>query len=371
LGERKGRKIAIFNPGLSGRGGVETIVAEVMSSLEATGDECRLYIFGGTRDAAWLERIRWSKVFEPVSSIRPVKLFVYQLSALKEMLSWRPDAIIACDPTTVRLARWVRALAFLQRAPILCWLHTSAFDLKNHDEYSRVDAHLSICEARAKEVRPFMEKSARGSAKDVFLTYNGTTVRGQKTIPRSATAVFVYMGRVQYEGQKRVKDILEAAGGVRGDFRIKIAGSGFEAEETKLRALAEELGLSSRIDWLGWSKDPWGEIGEASAMVQPSAYEGFSMVLIEALARGLPVIASEFNGIAEEAIEPGKNGWLFPVQDIQELRKIMQTVVSDPAALPPASAVQSSAERFDLSKTIVSFRDAVERTIQKRAARIA
>lgn len=366
---RTGKKIAVFNPAISGRGGVETVVAEVMSRLESTGDECRLYVFGGTQDRAWLQRIRWNKVVGPISGFRPLRLLALLLLAVREMLLWRPDAIVCCDPTTVRLARWARALTFLQKTPVLCWLHCSAYQMKGQHEYSRVDAHLSICEARAKEVRPFMEKSSVGSAEDVFLVYNGTKALGQRPIPRSRTPIFVYVGRVHYEAQKRVKDLIEAAGQLHGDFLIKILGSGSDEDMSRLRALQEKLGLGSKVQWLGWSKDPWAEVSEASAMVQPSAYEGFSMVLIEALARGLPVIASDFDGISAEAIDSGKNGWLFPPGNVEELRKIMQAVVDNPAILPPAQTVQATAERFDLSRTSQSFRDAVDQAIRRRAKR--
>jgi UDP-D-galactose:(glucosyl)LPS alpha-1,6-D-galactosyltransferase len=369
LSKNNRRKIAIFNPAISGRGGVETIVAEVMSGLEQAGDECRLYIFGGTQDAAWLEKIRWKRVFNPVSGSRPVKLLGYVAAAVREMLVWRPDAIICCDPTTIRLARWTCALTLLRRAPILCWLHTSAFDMKDLRQYSLVDAHLSVCEARAKEVRPFMEKSLSGSADDVFLVYHGVKVAGQKTIPRSSSPLFIYVGRVHYEAQNRVKDLIEAAGGIRGDFRIRVIGSGSDAEMARLRDLAGSLGVDSRIEWAGWSKDPWSVVNEASAMVQPSAYEGFSMVLIEALARGLPVIASEFNGIAEEAIKPGQNGWLFPPTNVEALRTIMQAVVDNPSILPPAEAVQATAEVFDLPRTSRKFKNALEIAIARRSQR--
>jgi UDP-D-galactose:(glucosyl)LPS alpha-1,6-D-galactosyltransferase len=214
-----------------------------------------------------------------------------------------------------------------------------------------------------------MEKFRTGSADDVFLVYNGTKALGQHPIPRSRTPVFIYVGRVHYEAQKRVKDLIEAAGQLHGDFLVRIIGSGSDEDMAKLHALEEKFGLGAKVEWLGWVKDPWSAVTEASAMVQPSAYEGFSMVLIEALARGLPVIASDFDGISAEAIEPGKNGWLFPPGNVEELRKIMQTVVDNPAILPPVETVRASAEPFDLSKTSRSFRDAVDHAIRRRAER--
>ncbi len=366
---RKGLKIAIFNPAISGRGGVETIVAEVMTRLEAMGDECHLYIFGGTDDSIWLGNIRWHKVFRPISAFRPLRLLAYVFHAVHEILRWRPDAIVCCDPSTVRLARWARTLHIPAQSAGALLASLLRPSVEGAGRILASGCPSVDMRSAGERSRPFMEKSSVGSAEDVFLVYNGTKALGQQPIPRSRTPVFIYVGRVHYEAQKRVKDLIEAAGQLRGDFLIRIIGSGSDEDMAKLHALEDKFGLTSKIEWLGWVKDPWSAVTEASAMVQPSAYEGFSMVLIEALARGLPVIASDFDGISAEAIEAGKNGWLFPPGNVDELRKIMQAVVDNPAILPPIETVQATAEPFDLSKTSRTFHDAVDQAVRRRAAR--
>ncbi|EQD75263.1 Glycosyl transferase, group 1 domain protein, partial [mine drainage metagenome] len=69
---------------------------------------------------------------------------------------------------------------------------------------------------------------------------------------------------------------------------------------------------------------------EAEALVLPSEYEAFGLVLLEALAHGTPVIASRVGGIPE-FIEPERSGLLVPPGDAAALTDAMEQLRSDPA----------------------------------------
>jgi UDP-D-galactose:(glucosyl)LPS alpha-1,6-D-galactosyltransferase len=251
-------------------------------------------------------------------------------------------------------------MAGIKGVPVICWLHCSYKYQKMQNEVARADANLCICQERADEVRQLLQQSADGSAgKPVFLVYSGTSEGSKPAIPRSEAPAFVFAGRIQYEGTKRIKDLIEAAGRLRGEFRIKLLGDGYEGEKEKIRNRARELGMADRIEWLGWRKDAWSAVGEASAMVLPSDSEGFSMVTIEALARGLPVILSDFGGISKEAVLPGETGWMFPVADVNSLAAILQSIVDNPAILPDADAIRRFARKFSTEQMVVNFREAV------------
>ncbi|MDP0499559.1 MAG: glycosyltransferase family 4 protein [Verrucomicrobiota bacterium JB022] len=67
----------------------------------------------------------------------------------------------------------------------------------------------------------------------------------------------------------------------------------------------------------------------ADVFVQPSLEEGLSLVVGEAMAHGLPVVASEHSGAAE-LLEAGRSGWLFPARGVDELTTHLETLAVDP-----------------------------------------
>jgi UDP-D-galactose:(glucosyl)LPS alpha-1,6-D-galactosyltransferase len=268
----------------------------------------------------------------------------------------------------VRLARWAASIARLSNVPILCWLHCSYRYLKMQNEVQKADANLCICLERLEEVRAFVSQSDRHQAGEVpvFLVYSGTSIGARRPIKRAEIPTFLFVGRIQYEGTKRVKDIIEAAGNIRGDFAIKLLGDGFPEEKDKIRLLATQLGIHDRIEWLGWHTDPWGAIEEATAMILPSDSEGFSMVTIEALSMGVPVIASDFGGISKEAVIPNRTGWIFPVGDVPALSRILQSVIDNPAILPDSETVRKAASRFSTEQMAEDFRTAIAATRKRK-----
>jgi glycosyltransferase involved in cell wall biosynthesis len=88
---------------------------------------------------------------------------------------------------------------------------------------------------------------------------------------------------------------------------LKIAGDGDPAYVTKLKSLAEELGISDRILWLGFieGKDKARALRDASAFILPSLSESFGLAVVEALAVGLPCIVSKHVAISSEIAAHG------------------------------------------------------------------
>ncbi len=91
------------------------------------------------------------------------------------------------------------------------------------------------------------------------------------------------------------------------DVTLEIAGSG--PEEEVLRNEAHRLGLDGCIRFLGWQKDI--PFHRWDVFVIPSLEEAFGMAALEAMAAGLPVVASAVGGLTE-LVKDGKTGWLVP-----------------------------------------------------------
>lgn len=99
-----------------------------------------------------------------------------------------------------------------------------------------------------------------------------------------------------------------------------------------LRKLAEELGIAGRVRMPGVIPDVAAQIEKAELFLLTSYSEGVSNALIEALALGLPVIATDVpSGGTVELIEDGVNGVVIPPGDTAALERAMDRLLGDPA----------------------------------------
>jgi glycosyltransferase involved in cell wall biosynthesis len=96
------------------------------------------------------------------------------------------------------------------------------------------------------------------------------------------------------------------------DLHFLLAGDG--PEEQMLREKASALGIANRVTFSGYVADTRLVYLAADVLLMPSRYEGLPMTLLEAMAMGLPVVASKLDGIAE-VIGDGAEGFLAPSDD--------------------------------------------------------
>ncbi len=116
--------------------------------------------------------------------------------------------------------------------------------------------------------------------------------------------------------RKGLDVLLQACKRLQGrNWRLTLLGSGPLRQE--LEGRVERYGLAGRVEFAGQA--PYNERHRAFAghhvFVFPSRWDGWGMVVPEALAAGLPVIATDQVGAAHEFIEDGKNGYIIPSED--------------------------------------------------------
>jgi glycosyltransferase involved in cell wall biosynthesis len=134
--------------------------------------------------------------------------------------------------------------------------------------------------------------------------------------------LWVCVGRL--ERQKGQDVLLEALAMLRQrgiDFVCAFAGDG--STRAALEARREALGLGAHARFLGQVEDPGPLLAAADAVVLPSRWEGLPLVVLEALARGRPVVASGVGGIPE-VIEDGVEGRLVPPDDATALAAALE-----------------------------------------------
>ncbi len=96
----------------------------------------------------------------------------------------------------------------------------------------------------------------------------------------------------------------------------------------RIRAEASRLGLSEQVRLLGEMPDVERLYRAADALAMPSTREAFGMVLIEAMASGLPVIATRIGGVTDTIIEDGVTGVLVPPRDVAAWTTALATVLT-------------------------------------------
>lgn len=160
---------------------------------------------------------------------------------------------------------------------------------------------------------------------------------------------FLAVGRLA--GQKNFDLLLTAYASIaRGDDRLTIVGEG--PLRSRLTRRAVDLGISNRVSMPGHQGrvDPW--FAAADALVLSSDYEGLGIVVIEALAAGLPVVATDCG--PNMALLLGGVGRLVPPRDASSLAQAMEAVVADPV---DAGEMRARAREFTVEANMASWLD--------------
>ncbi len=154
---------------------------------------------------------------------------------------------------------------------------------------------------------------------------------------RLDAAPLVLVSVARLERNKGLHDGLAALAAIRDElpagWRWLIVGRG--SEEAALRAASAEAGFAANVAFVGALPDAEVQslLAAADLALIPSRYEGSSLTALEALARGLPVVATAVGGLPDKVI-PGETGFLAPPADPLALAATMRAALAARAAWP-------------------------------------
>ena len=155
--------------------------------------------------------------------------------------------------------------------------------------------------------------------------HNAVAVRSfRPTSRRGGTVEVVGVGRFAYP--KDFTTLLDALTLVAAPCHVRLAGDG-----PALPAVAAALtrnGLSHRVELLGARDDIPDLLARSDVFVLSSRSEGFPVSVLEAMAAGLPVVATDVGGVGE-AVEDGETGFLVPAADSEALARALERLLVD------------------------------------------
>jgi glycosyltransferase involved in cell wall biosynthesis len=220
------------------------------------------------------------------------------------------------------------------------------------------DAALAVGSALARAIRQF----APESRPDVI----GNIVNTERFALRDTPPVppFTVCAIGTLEKRKDYQTLLSAFAKVfRGDdARLLIAGDG--AERAELEKIAADLSLSAQVTFLG-RLDRGGVrslLAQSHALVSSSLVESFGVTLIEAMACGLPVIATRSGG--PDDFVNDENGILVPTRDVNALADAMRRMRANYSAYDPARIRALCVERFS-EEAVMSRLESIYAQVQR------
>jgi glycosyltransferase involved in cell wall biosynthesis len=287
----------------------------------------------------------------PLGRPRPLRVALLQVSYVEELRAVRPLAAagrILGEPGAVeRRFRWAKA-----PLQILLGLVTAR----------AADLVLAPSAATAEEVR----RDYRVEQVEVVPNVTGgLPVEAPEPGPeesRPSPGYLLFVGRLRIrKGVEVLLAALRELRRARPGVRLLIAGDG--EHRAALERSARELGVEGDADFLG--RCDAARVRElldgAAALVVPSIYEGMPLVVLEAMEKGVPVVASRVSGIPEVVVD-GVTGWLVRPEDPAALAAALGAALDDPAEARRRGAAgrRRVDERFRPATAAARWLEAVE-----------
>lgn len=236
------------------------------------------------------------------------------------------DTVVAfCEG---QLTRWIAALPRKKKPFTQAWVHTDLIDndwpvtervFKNADaealSYKRFDSVIGISETVRGGLRQKFELPKVECVHN-FIDLNAVCKGYHEALPSTVQRLTTAFNLISIGRHTRVKgyDLLLKAVASLPDIGLYLVGEGIDT--TPLKALASKLGMSDRVVFLGQQNNPYPYLQLAHTYVCPSRHEGFNIAIIEAMASGLPVIATDCAGPREILGSDSQYGLLCKPTDL-------------------------------------------------------
>ncbi len=355
-------KIAIFLSDLDG-GGAERVMLNLASGFALQNMDVDLL----------LVRVEGPYVAQIPPEVRLVPLkggsLLRSLPALVSYLKReRPQVLLSALEDTNMVALWARSLSGISTQTIVTVHNTLSRESRHATTlkrkfvpyllpwlYPMADAVVCVSEGVASDL-----ENIGLSANSLQVIYNPIVtpqLRKQLQEPLDdpwfapgEPPVIVGVGRLN--PQKDFPTLIRGFAKLRERQPARLLLLGEGEERDRLESLVEELGISEDVTLPGFVANPYPYMARSAVLVLSSAWEGFGNVLVEAMAAGTPVVATNCPSGPAEILANGEYGTLVEVGDSEGMATAIAQTLTE-ASNP--QRLQNRAQEFSLEKAIAQY----------------
>lgn len=322
-------------------GGAERVAALWANGFAERGDEVLVVIQQSTKIAYDISKEVEIICLKPIAKnklLRRILSWVgivrhHYLHTLSEIIHFRkPDVCIGV------MGPYARDAYRLSRdiGTRIIQTYHSSFDLPDTAPINR-RKDLDKCYAldNSVEIRTVLTQADKdyigNRMKNVFVMPNPLAFKVADSIPKKKKVILA-CGRLDVWEVKGFDVLIKAWGKVsqkHPDWSLHLAGTGSRNSEDYLKTLAVENRVADKMEFLGFREDVISLYKYSEIFVLSSRYEGFGMVLTEAMSQGCACIACDYKGRQKEIIENENQGLLCPPEDVDALARALDRMITD------------------------------------------
>lgn len=341
-----------------GIGGLEMVVLDLARNADRDAFQLHVFCLG---EIGALEP-RFEAIGVPVESLnwsrRGRSRVILRL--FKRLRELRPDVLHTHNPDPHLIGSLAAALA---RVPVL--VHTKHG--RNYPNRPRAVRANRIASRLTNCIVPVSHDAARVardvervSPRKLHVIHNGVDLRRfaapqrpeRKPVSRAVHVARLNIIKDQESLLRAARIVCDAA----PDFRLELIGDG--PKRAELEALHGELKLGDRVRFAGFRDDVQRILSESDLFILSSISEGISITLLEAMAAGLPVVATDVGGNPEIVVD-GETGLLAPARSPEKLAAAILELIHDPerASRMGQAGRRRVEEEFDVRRVARKYED--------------
>ncbi len=345
-------------------GGAEHLMVDLLPLLRSNGkNTVELLVFDG-RYTPFMEELKSRGIYiHKLGNGGSVYHPKYIFKLIRYMGQYD---IIHAHNTACQLFVPIAKLLSFTRKPLVTTEHStnnrrrSKWWCKPFDSwmYNRYAAVICIADKTRVSLELYL-----GKRKNFFTVWNGVDIsRFRKPIKNIAEqSVFVVTMVAGLRVEKDHETLIKALAQLPINYRLQLVGDGERKES--LMAMCKEIGVDSRVDFMGVRMDVPDILEQSDVAVLSSHWEGFGLAAVEAMAAGRPLVATDVGGLHDVV---NGAGLLFPHGDDKALAEKIQWLCEHPEEYRQvAQKCQERASNYDISIMARKYLQLYERAVNR------